>query len=177
MQLKQIFIKNRLFAVCGIAVIIISIALLTSKKEEKNLSENKTIKSIVVKNENKKSIAHQTQTPLKKKITINSSDNNKIDPSHLLRKNFLEEYQEEIELFETEVIEETEAARVRVDGKGHVAFMNSPEGFKRGVQEVAEDIATRYFEIFQDAQTVRLHLIIGGGVRGAHTFHRKEIYQ
>ncbi len=197
LRLKHIFIKNILFAVCGIVVIIITVTsimlLVPSKKEEKIFFENKIIKSTVVKNENKNSLAdnkesvtRQTQasTPLEEDIitvieddiTVNSSDDNEIDPSHLLHKNFLEENQEEIELFETEVIEETEAAKVRVDGKGHVAFMNSPEGFNRGVQEVAEDIAMRYFEIFQDAETVRLSLIIGGGVRSAHTFYRKEIY-
>jgi len=180
---KQILIKNTLFVVCGIALIIITVTsiilLVPSQKEEKNLSGNKTIKPTVVKNENenvlfadnnKKPVTRQTQTstPSKENRTVNSSYYN--------RKKFLEEYQEEIELFETEVIEETEAARVRVDGKGYVAFMNSPEGFNRGVQEVAEDIAMRYFETFQDAETVRLSLIIGGGVRGAHTFYRKEIY-
>jgi hypothetical protein len=94
---------------------------------------------------------------------------------------------QKIETFESEVLKNTHAVRVRVEtpqlvnpqeydsnsvgsAPGYVAFMASPQAMEEGVYHTMVDIAQHYFGQFPEAQRVTVALVIGGGVRERETF-------
>ena len=82
--------------------------------------------------------------------------------------------------FEEKAIHYTDAEKIRVESKGidkpgYVAFMCSPEGFRRGIPQVMKEIAEIYLETFPDAQGVTVSWIAGGGVKGQKTFLRDNM--
>ncbi len=105
-----------------------------------------------------------------------------------------------LNLFQDRVLTHTSARRVRVETKfvpvkaassspssngaaqqddpnsglpGYVAFTIGAEAFnEQGVKSAMEAIATEYLLQFPDAPYVRVALVVGGGVRTAHTFKK-----
>ena len=81
------------------------------------------------------------------------------------------------EQFEQDAINYTDAAKIRVESKGldtpgYVAFMCRPEGFKKGIPVVEQELAELYLKTFPDAPRITISLIVGGGIRSRQTFLR-----
>ena len=74
--------------------------------------------------------------------------------------------------FEENALAETPAIRIRVQKPGHVMFaINRPDLEK--LPEIMEQLADLYMDTVNQSNPVTVYFMVGGGVRGVHTFLQK----
>lgn len=110
---------------------------------------------------------------------INQKETEPLSIQPVASEKVIEESENEEELiknFEDIALRETIAINVKVRRPGQVTFNIDRKDFEM-MPEIMEQLAKLYINIVDSEKAVRVHFMVGGGARAAHTFLPKDFIE